>query len=44
MRETCISALLPLLPIIESVVSNADLSEILPALRKIRIKLDALRD
>lgn len=44
MRETCISALLPLLPMIESVVSNADLSEILPALRKIRIKLDALRD
>ena len=43
-RENCISALLPLLPMINSVVSNAELSEILPALRKIRIKLDALRD
>lgn len=44
MRETCISALLPLLPLISSVVSNAELSAVLPALRKIRIKLDALRD
>jgi DNA-binding MarR family transcriptional regulator len=44
MRETCITALLPLLPIIDSVVSNAELGELLPALRKIRIKLDALRD
>jgi DNA-binding MarR family transcriptional regulator len=44
MRENCISALLPLLPMISSVVSNAELSELLPALRKIRIKLDALRD
>ncbi len=44
MRETCISALLPLLPLINSVVSNAELSALLPALRKIRIKLDALRD
>ena len=44
MRENCIVALLPLLPMINSVVSNAELSELLPALRKIRIKLDALRD
>ncbi len=44
MRENCISALLPLLPLINSVVSNAELSELLPALRKIRVKLDALRD
>lgn len=44
MRETCISALLPLLPLINSVVSNAELSTLLPALRKIRVKLDVLRD
>jgi DNA-binding MarR family transcriptional regulator len=44
MREACIAALLPLLPIIDSVVSNAELSALLPGLRKIRIKLDALRD
>ena len=44
MREKCISALLPLLPMISAVVSNHELSELLPALRKIRIKLDALRD
>jgi DNA-binding MarR family transcriptional regulator len=44
MRETCIAALLPLLPMIDSVVSSADLAELLPGLRKIRIKLDALRD
>jgi DNA-binding MarR family transcriptional regulator len=44
MRDNCIAALLPLLPMIDSVVSTADLAELLPALRKIRIKLDALRD
>lgn len=44
MRETCISALLPLLPLINAVVSDAELSALLPALRKIRVKLDALRD
>ena len=44
MREGCISALSPLLPLINSVVSNTELSELLPALRKIRVKLDALRD
>jgi DNA-binding MarR family transcriptional regulator len=44
MRETCIKALLPLLPVINSVVDDAELSDLLPALRKIRIKLDALRD
>jgi DNA-binding MarR family transcriptional regulator len=44
MRETCISALLPLLPLINAVVSDAELSTLLPALRKIRVKLDALRD
>lgn len=43
-RENCVSALLPLLPLINSVVSNAELSALLPALRKIRVKLDALRD
>lgn len=44
MRDSCIAALLPLLPMIDSVVSSAELSAVLPALRKIRIKLDALRD
>jgi DNA-binding MarR family transcriptional regulator len=44
MRDSCIAALLPLLPMIDSVVSSAELSALLPALRKIRIKLDALRD
>ena len=44
MRENCIAALLPLLPLINSVMSDAELGALLPALRKIRIKLDALRD
>lgn len=44
MRESCIATLLPLLPLIDSVVSHAELRELLPALRNIRVKLDALRD
>jgi DNA-binding MarR family transcriptional regulator len=44
MRERCISALLPLLPMINTVIDDDEFSALLPVLRKIRIKLDALRD
>ncbi len=44
MRERCIVALQTVTPAIESVVTAAEMRALLPALRKIRVGLDALRD
>ena len=44
MRERCIAALQTIIPAIGSVVSDPEMKALLPALRKIRAGLDALRD
>ncbi len=43
-RENCISALASMIPIIGSVISEAEMQALLPNLRKLRIGLDALRN
>jgi DNA-binding MarR family transcriptional regulator len=40
----CIAASEPLIPMIVGVVSESDLTSILPTLKKMRVGLDALRD
>jgi DNA-binding MarR family transcriptional regulator len=44
MRERCIVALQAMIPAIETVVTDAEMRALLPALRRIRAGLDALRD
>jgi DNA-binding MarR family transcriptional regulator len=44
MRELCITALQSMIPEIESVVTEPEMRALLPALRKIRVGLDALRE
>jgi DNA-binding MarR family transcriptional regulator len=44
MRERCLAALAMMTPALESVVTEVEMQALLPALRKIRTGLDALRD
>ncbi len=44
MRARCIAAIGPLVPLIDTAVSGAELAALLPALQKMRAALDALRD
>jgi DNA-binding MarR family transcriptional regulator len=44
MRERCITALQAVMPAIESVVTESEMRALLPALRMIRVGLDALRE
>jgi DNA-binding MarR family transcriptional regulator len=44
MRETCVAATATMMPRIADVVSDEDFAAILPALKRIRVALDALRD
>jgi DNA-binding MarR family transcriptional regulator len=44
MRERCITSLQAMIPAIESVVTEAEIRALLPALRKLRAGLDALRN
>jgi DNA-binding MarR family transcriptional regulator len=44
MRERCIKALQTMIPAIESVVTDSEMRSLLPALHKIRVGLDALRE
>lgn len=44
MRETCILALAKIIAEIEPIISDAEMIELLPKLRKLRIGLDVLRD
>jgi DNA-binding MarR family transcriptional regulator len=44
MRERCIAALQTMIPAIETVVTDAEMRALLPALRRIRAGLDAIRD
>jgi DNA-binding MarR family transcriptional regulator len=43
MREECILALATMTPIMEAVITNAEMQELLPKLRTLRIGLDDLR-
>lgn len=44
MRERCVTALQAMIPDIETIVTASEMQSLLPALRKIRVGLDALRD
>jgi DNA-binding MarR family transcriptional regulator len=44
MRERCMTALHTMIPAIETVVTESEMRTLLPALRNIRVGLDALRD
>ncbi len=44
MRERCISALASLIPVIAPVMTDDEMQALLPLMRKLRIRLDALRD
>lgn len=44
MREKCISALAMMIPMIEPVITDAEMQALLPKLRKLRIGLDMLRE
>jgi DNA-binding MarR family transcriptional regulator len=44
MRERCITSLQAMIPAIESVLTEAEIRALLPALRKLRAGLDALRN
>lgn len=43
-RETALSAIAPLLPLLEAVIDPQELAMVLPVLRRVRIALDAARD
>lgn len=44
MRERCVTALQAMIPDIETIVTASEMQSLLPALRKIRVGLDMLRD
>lgn len=44
MRETCIIAGADFVPVVNQVLSEADLDAVLPALRRLRMALDHMRD
>jgi DNA-binding MarR family transcriptional regulator len=44
MRERCIAGVAALIPAITAIMSDAELSALLPVLRKLRVGLDAQRD
>lgn len=44
MREKCISALAMMIPMIEPVITDAEMQALLPKLRKLRTGLDMLRE
>lgn len=44
MREACLAALVPLVPVLNGVVSQEEMNDLLPRLRAIRVRLDAARD
>lgn len=44
MREEGLAAVGPLLPLLDSVLTNEEVAALLPVLRKLRIALDAMRD
>ena len=43
-REAALAAMVPLLPVLDAVVDPAELAQLLPVLRRLRIALDAARD
>lgn len=43
-REAALAAMVPLLPMLDAVVDPAELAQLLPVLRRLRIALDAARD
>lgn len=44
MRDTCIAAVAPLLPVVEGVYPPAEMADLIAALRKLRERLDEDRD
>jgi DNA-binding MarR family transcriptional regulator len=44
MREKCISALATMIPMIEPIITDAEMQALLPKIRKVRIGLDMLRE
>ncbi len=44
MRDQCVQAIGPLVPLVEGVIPRGDLEAILPQLREMRIALDSMRD
>lgn len=44
MREACISSLARIIPEIAPIITDSEMIELLPRLRKLRLGLDALRD
>jgi DNA-binding MarR family transcriptional regulator len=44
MREKCISALATMIPMIEPIITDAEMQALLPKIRKLRIGLDMLRE
>lgn len=44
MRERCITALGAIAPALEPIIADAEMQALLPALRKLRIGLDRMRD
>lgn len=44
MRDQCLAAIAPLLPIIESLIPKDEIVPLLVALKRVRVALDALRD
>jgi len=44
MREACIAAVMPLLPLVDTALDNAELEQALALLRRLRARLDAARD
>ncbi len=43
-REAALAAMVPLFPMLDAVVDPAELAQLLPVLRRLRIALDAARD
>lgn len=43
MRESCIAALAAIAPMIEPIISEAEMKDLLPKLRNLRVGLDVLR-
>ncbi len=43
-REAALEAMVPLLPMLDAVIDPAELAQLLPVLRRLRIALDAARD
>lgn len=44
MRDTCIAAVMPLLPLVGTALDDAELEQTLALLRRLRVRLDSARD